>query len=71
MVRKEQLEAMFIAHLRRLLPTEQMISEFPMVADKVWTQRQGDAEATARKLGSRLDEQKRLKSELLRAKLRR
>jgi hypothetical protein len=70
MVRKEHLEATFVAHLRRLRPDEEAISEFLKVAEQVWTRRQGDAAATARTLGARLAEQKRLKSELLRAKLR-
>ena len=70
MVRREELEATFVAHLRRLQPDEQTIAEFPQIAEKVWTQKQGDAEATAKKLRARLDEQKRMKSELLRAKLR-
>ena len=69
MVRKEHLETTFVAHLRRLRPDEQTISEFLKVAEQVWTRRQGDAEATAKTLGARLAEQKRLKSELLRAKL--
>jgi hypothetical protein len=56
--------------LHRLRPDEQTISEFLKVAEQAWTQRQGDAEATTRTLGARLVQQKRLKSELLLAKLR-
>jgi site-specific DNA recombinase len=70
MVRSERLEALFVEHLRRLQPQEEVIAEFPQIAERVWTERQGDAEAAARKLRVQLEEQKRLKSELLRAKLR-
>jgi hypothetical protein len=47
-----------------------MESEFPRIAAKVWEKAKGDSEKNARKTTLRLEEQKRLKSELLRAKLR-
>jgi site-specific DNA recombinase len=70
MVRREKLEDLFVDYLRGLKPDNQAVVALPEIAEQVWTQRQGDAEASARKLRARLDEQKRLKSELLRAKLR-
>ncbi|HZS95875.1 MAG TPA: hypothetical protein VFA40_03780 [Terriglobales bacterium] len=39
------------------------------IAEQVWDRRQGDADAAAKKFRNRLDEQRRLKSALLRAKL--
>ena len=46
------------------------MSEFPKIAAKVWERAQGDADKSKRKLTARLEEQKKLKAELLRAKLR-
>ena len=70
MVRKEHLETAFVAHLSRLQPDEDCIAEFPTRAEQVWTKLQGDAEAKAKKLHARLEEQRQMKAELLWAKLR-
>jgi site-specific DNA recombinase len=70
MVRKETLESMFIKHIQHLQPDELTVSEFPKIAAEIWTEVQGDVKATAKKLSAQLEEQKRLKSKLLRAKLR-
>ena len=70
MIRNEQLENIFLVHLGRLRPDEQTIAAFPGVAEKVWTSRQDDGQSTARKLSILLEERKRMKSELLRSKLR-
>ena len=43
---------------------------FPAIAADVWARRRGDTGSTSRALATRLEEQKRLKAELLRAKLR-
>src|SRR4029077_19179621 len=60
----------FLAMLGRLRPRPETVSEFPKIAAQVWERAQGDAEKNTRKITARLEEQKRLKSELLRAKLR-
>ena len=70
LVSKEKLERDFAALLRRLQPHKETIASFPKIATKVWTQKQGDAEAMKKRLLTRLEEQKRLKAELLKAKLR-
>ena len=67
---KEKLESEFVALLRRLRPTPETVAAFPKIAAKVWAEKQGDAEKTINKLKARLEEQKRLKAELLKAKLR-
>jgi site-specific DNA recombinase len=67
---KEQLEKEFVAMLGRLRPDADSVSAFPKVAAKVWAQKQGDIEKAAKKLAARLEEQKKLKAELLKAKLR-
>jgi site-specific DNA recombinase len=67
---REALEAQFVELLGRLSPNPETVFEFPKIAARVWAAQQGDAEKNARKLTARLEEQRRLKSELLRAKLR-
>jgi site-specific DNA recombinase len=69
-ISKELLESEFLALLGRLRPEPKVLSEFPKIAARVWAEKQGDAEKQAKKLGERIDEQKRLKSELLRMRLR-
>jgi hypothetical protein len=49
MVRREELEATFLAHLNSLQPDEQSIAEFPKIAEQAWRKRQGDAEEIAKK----------------------
>jgi len=70
MVRRERLEDLFMDHLRRLQPDKETIQEFPAIAEQVWRQTQGDAEENAKTLHTQLEDQKRMKSELLPAKLR-
>jgi len=69
-VSKSVLESEFAEHLRTLLPDAATAAQFPAIAADVWTRRQGDAGAANKRLTARLEEQKKLKSELLRAKLR-
>jgi site-specific DNA recombinase len=69
-VPKPVLESEFIEHLRTLLPDAATIAQFPAIAADVWARRQGDASAATKRLAARLEEQQKLKSELLRAKLR-
>jgi hypothetical protein len=64
------LESEFVEYLRTLRPDERTAAEFPEVASKVWARRNADATAIIKKLKTSLEEQKRLKAELLRAKLR-
>jgi site-specific DNA recombinase len=70
LVSKEKLESDFVALLCRLQPHKETIASFPKIAAKVWAQKQGDADARKKRLLTRLEEQKRLKAELLKAKLR-
>jgi Zn-dependent oligopeptidase len=69
-VSKSVLESEFVEHLRSLRPDATTIAQFPAIATEVWAQRRGDAGSRAKALTLRLEEQKRLKAELLRAKLR-
>jgi site-specific DNA recombinase len=69
-IRGEALEELFVEHLRALQPDEELVSDFLRTAEQTWKRRHGDAEANAVKLKYQLEEQKRMKSELLRAKLR-
>ena len=70
MIRQEELEASFVQHMRRLRPDEQAVADFPKIAEQVWRDRAGSAEANAERLRTILEEQRRLKSRLLLAKLR-
>jgi hypothetical protein len=70
MVRRETLERLFVECLQRLKPNQLTAEQFTAVAAQVWKEMRGDAEATAKAIGARLEEEKRLKSELLLAKLR-
>lgn len=46
------------------------MSEFARIAEQVWAEVQGNAKETARRISTHLEDRKRLKSELLHAKLR-
>jgi DNA invertase Pin-like site-specific DNA recombinase len=70
LVSKEKLESDFVALLRRLQPDKEAITSFPKIAARVWSQKEGDAAASTKRLLTRLESQKRLKTELLKAKLR-
>jgi site-specific DNA recombinase len=67
---KDKLEAEFVALLRKLHPNPQALSEFPMIAAKVWTEKQGDVEKQEKKLKARLDQQRQLRRALRDAMLR-
>ncbi len=69
-VSKSVLESEFVEYLRTLRPDEETIAEFPEIASKVWARRNADASAMIKKFKTSLEEQKMLKAELLRAKLR-
>jgi hypothetical protein len=69
-VRREELEGVFVEHLRTAKPDRDTIANFPKVAERVWARKQADAEASEKRTRARLNEYKRLKSELLLAKLR-
>jgi site-specific DNA recombinase len=69
-VSKSVLESEFLKYLHTLRPDDGTIAEFPEIASKVWAKRHADRTAMIKKLKTRLEEQKTLKAELLRAKLR-
>jgi len=69
-VSKSVLESDFVEYLRTLRPDEATIAQFPAIAAAVWARRHGDTNAMTKTLKARLEEQKMLKAELLRAKLR-
>lgn len=69
-VSKFVLESAFVEHLRTLRPDAATAAQFPAIAADVWSRRQGDRSATTGQLTAQLEEQKKLKAELLRAKLR-
>jgi site-specific DNA recombinase len=63
-------EDQFTSLMNRLQPLPEITAEFSSIAAHVWDAQQRDTEKSAKKLAVRLEEQKRLKSELLRSKLR-
>ena len=69
-VSKSVLESEFVEYLGTLRPDAATVAQFPAIAAEVWARRQGDARQTTKELTVRLEEQKKLKAELLRAKLR-
>jgi site-specific DNA recombinase len=69
-VPKAVLESEFIEKLRTLRPDAATVAQFPGIAAEVWTRRVGDSGARVTQLTARLEDKKKLKSELLRAKLR-
>jgi site-specific DNA recombinase len=69
-VHAQNLGDQFVALLSRLRPNPETVSEFPKIAAEVWERAQGDAAKNARKLTAKLEDAKKLKAELLRAKLR-
>jgi hypothetical protein len=66
---KEQLESEFVTLLRRLRPEKNVVSSFPKIAAKAWADRQGATDKETRRLATHLEDQKRLKRNLLRAYL--
>jgi len=69
-VSKSVLESQFVEHLGTLQPNAATIAQFPAIAAEIWARRRGDSGVTIKELDVRLNEQKKLKAELLRAKLR-
>ncbi len=69
-VSKSVLESEFIEHLRTLRPDATTVARFPTIAADVWARRRGDTGSTTKALTVRLEEQKKMKTELLRARLR-
>jgi len=69
-VSKSVLESEFIEHLQTLRPDAATLAQFPAIAADVWARRRGDTGSATRELTARLEEQKKLKAELLRARLR-
>ena len=69
-VSKLALESEFVEYLGTLRPDVATVAQFPAIAAEVWARRQGDSSMTTKEFTARLDEQKNLKAELLRAKLR-
>jgi outer membrane PBP1 activator LpoA protein len=69
-VPKAVLESEFVEQLRTLRPDAATVAQFPAIAAEVWARRHGDTDVKLKQLTARLEEQKGLKSELLRAKLR-
>ena len=67
---KAVLESEFVEQLRTLRPDAATVAQFPAIAAEVWARRHGDTDVKLKQLTARLEEQKGLKSELLRAKLR-
>ena len=67
---KEQLESEFLQLLRRLRVNPGAMMDFSKVAARTWANRQGDAQREMHKLNARLDEQRTLKSELLKMRMR-
>lgn len=70
-VSKLILESEFVEYLGTLRPEAATVAQFPAIAAEVWAaQRQGDSGMATKELNARLEEQKKLKAELLRARLR-
>jgi site-specific DNA recombinase len=69
-VSKHVLESEFVEYLGTLRPDSAIVAEFPAIAAEVWAPRQGDSSIATKELTARLEEQKKLKAELLRARLR-
>ena len=69
-VSKPLLESEFVEYLGTLRPDAATVAQFPAIAAEVWARRQGDSSITTKELTARLEEYKKLKAELLRARLR-
>lgn len=69
-VSRPVLESEFVEYLGTLRPDAATVAQFPAIAAEVWARRQSDSSMTTKELAARLEEQKKMKSELLRARLR-
>jgi site-specific DNA recombinase len=67
---KATLESEFLLHLGRLRAAPDIASDFLKVVARVWQDKQGNSERRAQKLTAQLEEQKTLKSELLKMRIR-
>lgn len=64
------LDNQFMSMMKRLEPRPEIVRAFPNIAAQIWDAKREDGEKALRKLSASLQEQKQLKSALLRAKLR-
>src|SRR5260370_14838872 len=69
-VSKSVLESDFVEHLGTLRPDTAIVAQFPAIAAEEWARRQGNTSMATKQLTARLEDQKKLNAELLRAKLR-
>ena len=69
-VRQEELHATFVSHLGRLQPDGETVAQLPKIAEQTWQKKHASGEDVIKKNRARLTELARLKSELLRGKLR-
>jgi site-specific DNA recombinase len=64
-----RLEDEFLALLARLQANKDTVAAFPTIAARVWEEKQGSSERESQRLTKRLDEQKRLKFQLLKMRM--
>jgi site-specific DNA recombinase len=64
-----RLEDEFFALLGRLRANPETVAAFPKIAARVWEEKQGGAERESQRLTKRLEEQKRLKFQLLKMRM--
>jgi site-specific DNA recombinase len=64
-----RLEDEFLALLGRLRANPETVAAFPKIAAKVWEEKQGGSERESQRLTKRLEEQKRLKFQLLKMRM--
>ena len=65
----KKLEAEFVTLLTQLRAADDVVSRFPALAAKAWTNRHGDAEKAMNRLKKRREEHQNLNRALLKAKL--
>ena len=68
-LRGEQMEAEFLALVRRLSPETQDLPSFQKMVAEEWAAQQGNSEKEAKRLDARLEEQRRRKRKLLESML--
>jgi site-specific DNA recombinase len=64
-----RLEDEFLALLGRLRANPETVAAFPKMAARVWEEKQGGSERESQRLRKQLEEQKRLKSQLLKMRM--
>jgi site-specific DNA recombinase len=62
---KANLESEFQVFLGRLRTDREKVADFPKIAARVWEAKRGDSEKESKKLRSQLEDQKKLKANLL------